>query len=55
MGILPEMYECVPYLWTLQRSQKRASDLLGLELQKVNGHMDAETQTWVLCKKSQCP
>lgn len=46
---------CFDYIHECLCTQKRASDLLKLELQMiVNGHVDAGNRTQIFCKSSQC-
>lgn len=54
MSVSPT-YVCVPSVCPVQVEASGASDPLELELHAVvSGQLGAGTQTWVLCRDSQC-
>lgn len=49
------LHICLHHLSAVLRGQKRALDLLALELSIVSSYVSAENQTWVFQEISHCP
>lgn len=54
-GCFACMHVCIPLVCLVLRGQKKASDSLALQLQKVvNYYVGSGNRTWVRCKSSKC-